>query len=297
MFNKLTLIGFSLIFSFKAQSKVEGAVCANLFYKDSFGSSHSQFGHKTRSVFKKLRENGSPTLVVVDGLSSGALYSKIAKELFSEINVIHIQSSRVMAPGLRGSFEADSYDLNVVYDSEKHADLATLLGGLKANGLQVVPGTETSQFVWSKLSNTLGLPASDFTKVEALNNKYLAAEVLKHSLRVIPGQKFNTFNSALAWTQSNEMKFPLVIKPIDAAGSFGVSVVNNETEFETKFRGLIDTHTPLGRKTKEILVQKYIPRERYTEFVVDVLVDQHVGIVTSDILSTRKKKSTVRLLT
>ncbi len=235
-----------------------------------------------------------PTLVVVDGLSSGADYAVRARELFPKINIVHVQTARRMAPGLVDSFQPKAYDANVVFYPEKFGHLAQLLEPFKRAGLRVVAGAETSPKVRALLTDRLGLPGSSLLLADALNNKYLAASAVSPYVKTIPGQRFSDPHAAWEWAQSEGLSFPIMVKPVDAAGSFGVTACHSKNDFFKAFSQL-GRGNPLGRRSTAMLVQPYFSRKVFTEYVIDAVVDTETGVTLSDILEYDKEENNGRI--
>ena len=75
-----------------------------------------------------------------------------------------------------------------------------------------------------------------------------------------------------------------MVKPVDAAGSFGVKAVKSKDEFFTAFREILGRWNPLGIRSAAMLVQPYISRSDFTEYVIDAVVNPEHGTSLAECL-------------
>lgn len=265
---------------------LEGMLCPGLVF--DLGT-RSRFPRHEAETITKLSP-GHPTLVVVDGLSAGADYAVVGRKMFPKLNIIHVQTAPRMSPGLVSSFNRASYDANVVYTPGRHDDLLRLLAPFRKSTLGIVAGTETSPRVRALLTNGLGLPGTSLTTSNILGNKYLAAQAVSPFLKTIPGKQFTDAASAWDWAQSQGFTFPMMVKPVDAAGSFGVTAVKTKEEFFEAFRKILGRWNPLGIRSTAMLVQPYISRSDFTEYVIDAVVNPMHGASLAECLVYNKEE-------
>ncbi|GEM_PF-2902701 len=235
----------------------------------------------------EILDRSLPTLVVIDGLSSGKEYATRAKELFGNIQIIHIQSAVRLPPGLEDSFEPKNYHANLVFNEGRFQSLVQLLQGFKT--LRLVAGTETAPRLRARLGWSLGMLSTEFSNGDIFNNKALQAEAVGPYVQTIPGRAFVSAQQAWDWTRSphENLPFPLVIKPIDGAGSYGVTVVRSKAEFFAAFEKM-NRWNPLGLRTRGMLVQPYISHEDYLEFAIDAVVDPQTGVSIAEAFEYKK---------
>ena len=90
------------------------------------------------------------------------------------------------------------------------------------------PGVVTAAYVAEKMN----LPfAGGYESVKILQNKDLFRKFLKeHSFNVPEARSYTNYNDAVKDIKSGELKFPLMVKPVDSAGSKGVSRVDKFSE-------------------------------------------------------------------
>ena len=143
----------------------------------------------------------------------------------------------------------------------------------------VDPGVTTAAYVCEKL----GLPScGPFKSVAILQNKALFREFLsKNDFNVPKAKGYKKIDDALA--DANFFKWPVIVKPVDSAGSKGVSKVTNIDDLEKSIRNAI-TYSP----TKQFIVEEYIKALEYPtdsdsfsidgDLVLFTLSNQHFDI-------------------
>ncbi len=277
---------FALLISRSALGLEGLFLCPELLFNQG---TWAQFPHYEAEAISNLPTD-RPTLVVVDGLSAGADYAVLGRKMFPQLNIIHVQTAAKMSPGLVSSFNRSSYDANIVYTPGRHHHLIRLLTPFKKNTLRVVAGTETSPRVRALLTNGLSLPGTSPAASNIVGNKYLAAQAVSPFVKTIPGRQFTDARSAWDWAQSQGFTFPMMVKPVDAAGSFGVTAVKSKDEFFNAFRKVLGRWNPLGIRSTAMLVQPYISRSDFTEYVVDAVVNPQHGASLAECLVYNKEE-------
>jgi len=266
---------------------IEGLfLCPELIFDNG---TRSRFPTHEAETISKLPTD-RPTLVVVDGLSAGAEYSVLGRKMFPRMNIIHVQTAAKMSPGLISSFNPASYDANIVYTPARLNHLARLLAPFRMNTLRVVAGTETSPRVRTLLTDALSLPGTSAATSNILGNKYLAAQAVSPYVKTIGGNQFTDAQAAWDWAQSQNFLFPMMVKPVDAAGSFGVTAVKSKDEFFRAFRKILGRWNPLGIRSTAMLVQPYISRRDFTEYVIDAVVNPEHGASLAECLVYNKEE-------
>ena len=74
------------------------------------------------------------------------------------------------------------------------------------------------------------------------------------NLRSTRSVKGTNWNSVKAFAETEG--FPIIIKPAESAGSYGVKLCHNACEAETHFRQL--SWQLQGRRNREVLLQEYL---------------------------------------
>lgn len=123
---------------------------------------------------------------------------------------------------------SDEYHNVSITDKEAVLKLAQ---SLNINGIMsfaVDPGVLTAAYV----SEKMGLPfAGSYKSVEILQNKALFRKFLeKHNFNVPKSNSYNDVNQALSDLKKDDL--PVIVKPVDSAGSKGVTKVEKIDELE-----------------------------------------------------------------
>ncbi|MFW6224820.1 MAG: ATP-grasp domain-containing protein [Bacteroidota bacterium] len=118
----------------------------------------------------------------------------------------------------------------------------------------VDPGVTTAAYVCEKLN----LPScGPYKSVEILQNKALFREFLADNNFNVPKAKgYLEIEDALA--DASFFKWPIIVKPVDAAGSKGVSKVLNVNAFENSIKNAI-SYSP----TKQFIVEEFIEQSGF----------------------------------
>lgn len=148
---------------------------------------------------------------------------------------------------------SDEYHNISIIDKEA---VFTLAQKLKVNGVMsfaVDPGVVTSAYVCEKM----GLPSpGPYESVKILQNKALFRKFLKDNGFLVP--KFECFTSEISAIQNYDYQFPAVVKPVDSAGSKGVSKVENEKDLPNA----IELAFKESRSGK-IIIEEFIESQGY----------------------------------
>lgn len=122
---------------------------------------------------------------------------------------------------------ADEYHNVSIIEKEKVLELAERLkvGGILSFATD--PGVEAAAYAAEKL----GLPTSPYESVHILQNKNLFRAFLKENGFNVPWFKSYS-NMAEAIHEKESFPYPVIVKPVDSAGSKGVRCVNSRTELE-----------------------------------------------------------------
>ena len=102
---------------------------------------------------------------------------------------------------------------------------ALLADELKSLGVtHIIPADEAGVKLTDHLCEKLGLPFNGMTKSPARRNKQLMHKVVSERGLRIPQQKLCEDPVEVgSWMEEHQLKFPIVVKPVDGAGSAGVT--------------------------------------------------------------------------
>lgn len=117
------------------------------------------------------------------------------------------------------------------------------------------PGVETAAYVAEKM----GLPScGSYESVRILQNKNLFRQFLKeHGFNVPKSYSYSSFEEMFA--ESDRFAWPMIVKPVDSAGSKGVTRVDSKNELENAFYNALE-----NSKSNRIIIEEFIEKEGYS---------------------------------
>lgn len=191
--------------------------------------------------------------MVVDAYSTGA---RLAPRFAAAgLPVVHVQSSPEL-PGfyLRG-FQAGDFVENVVHEGDLEATAARIAAYDPAF---VVVGAEPGVPLADALSERLGLPSNGSALSAARRDKNAMSEALRAAgLRAAEALKTADSAEAAAWAAERRGE-PVVVKPLDSAGTDGVSICADATAIEAAFVANLGRPNALHGANEELLVQELL---------------------------------------
>ncbi len=191
--------------------------------------------------------------VVVDAYSTG---SRLAPRFAAAgLPVVHVQSSPRL-PGfyLRG-FHAGDFAENVVHEGDLEATAARVAAHDPAF---IVVGAEPGVPLADALSERLGLPSNGSAQSPARRDKNAMSEALRAAgLRAAEALKTASAGEAVEWAAARGGA-PVVVKPLDSAGTDGVSICHDAAAIETAFAANLGRPNALHGANEELLVQELL---------------------------------------
>lgn len=219
-------------------------------------------------------------IAIVDGFSSGKF---IAKELHNmQCKLIHISSSDKLDSYYYNSFDYSIYQENII-----HSDLSHTLDFISKFGAEcIIAGAESGVLLADKLNHTLNLAYSnEYAKTHARRNKFIMLEVLReHGLWPAKQCILSRWDEILTWLE--DQPYPVVLKPIDSAGSDGVFICHSQDKVRHAFSTLSNKVNKLNLINKTILCQEFL---HGTEYVVN-FVSLGGHILVSEVVKYHKKR-------
>ncbi|HXH54589.1 MAG TPA: ATP-grasp domain-containing protein [Gammaproteobacteria bacterium] len=205
-------------------------------------------------------KNSSKVVVIVDGYSTGRFLAPFLHK--RGYTAIHVQSSIGIPNFFTRGFRPENYDERTIFDG----DLLRLVDWLKAYQVLVVfIGAESGVYLGDKLSATLQLLGNTPESSELRRNKFLMIKAVNDGgLETAAQFKSNDVDAILKW-HSTEMNglWPVVIKPINSAGSDSVRFCNNAKELIAATQNILGKKNKLGILNTEVLVQSFLDGEEY----------------------------------
>lgn len=122
---------------------------------------------------------------------------------------------------------SDEYHNVSIVDKDAVLELAQTLHIDGIMSYATDPGVIVAAYVAEKL----GLPTSPYESVKILQNKGLFRQFLSENGFNVPVAKsFTAVDAALQWME--DIAYPVIVKPVDSAGSKGIARVNEKSELE-----------------------------------------------------------------
>jgi biotin carboxylase len=204
-------------------------------------------------------------VAIVDPYSSGSyLQAEFATRGWSSVAVL----STPTVPSAYGTLKhADGYrEVLVCHNVDE-----VLAGVAKHTPRAVIPGTEIGVPLADELAERLGLPGNGVALSACRRNKYAMSQALLRCGLAAPATITATAaETVLRWADDHAV-WPVVVKPVDSAGSDGVTFCFTPAEVHTAFQTLHDRPHQLGGHNDVVLAQELLRGQQY--FVNTISVD------------------------
>lgn len=191
--------------------------------------------------------------VVVDAYSTGA---RLAPRFAAAgLPVVHVQSNPRLPDFYSRAFQAENFVENVIHDGDLEATAARLAAHDPAF---VVVGAEPGVPLADALSERLGLPSNGSALSAARRDKNAMSEALRRAgLRAAEALKTGDAIEAVTWAAARGGD-PVVVKPLDSAGTDGVSICKDGAAIEAAFAANLGRPNALHGANEELLVQELL---------------------------------------
>jgi len=203
--------------------------------------------------------------VVVDPVSTGGT---LAAEIASRGYAVVALWSQEVTPLMRTHVPASVRGIRYHAEVEEQSCLAATAEAVRAScqGLELlacIVGCETGVALADALSEELGLRTNGTEKNR--RNKSVQQRCVKASgLRAVREAVGTSWSQAESFAESESM--PVVVKPVESAGSEGVKLCRSFEETRAHFNLLMGAQRTVGSFGAAVLVQEYL---RGKEYVVD----------------------------
>ena len=146
-----------------------------------------------------------------------------------------------------------AHEYHNVSTTDKDAVLE-LARELKVDGIMAY-ASDVAAIPAAYASEKLGLPTSPYESVRILSTKDLFRKYLgEHGFNVPKAQGFSTYEEALKVI--DEFKFPVMVKPVDSAGSKGVNKMTDKSQLKAFVEDAL--HYSI---TKRFIIEEFIVRK------------------------------------
>jgi hypothetical protein len=199
------------------------------------------------------RSSERRTAVVVDAYSTGA---RLAPRFHAAgLDVVHVQSAAQPPDFYLRALREQDFVANVVHDDDLEATAERVAGFDPAF---VVVGSEPGVLLSDALSERLGLPSNGTALSAARRDKHQMAHALRAAgVRAIEECKTGDAEEAVAWAQRRD-DWPVVIKPVDSAGTDGVVLCETPDAIRAAFAATIGRPNALHGANEQLLVQELL---------------------------------------
>ncbi|WP_047249268.1 ATP-grasp domain-containing protein [Chromobacterium subtsugae] len=161
--------------------------------------------------------------------------------------------------------ELDRYDAALIH----HGDLAAtarrieeLAQELDAELQEILPGVEPGVLLADQLSHRFQLRSNGIAKSLARRDKSVMADVLSAAGVKVPSYcRTASLDEALAFSRGQQ--WPLVLKPLDSAGTNGVFFCHSEQELAHAFDQVMGAENNMGLINQAVLVQSFLQGKEY----------------------------------
>lgn len=219
-------------------------------------------------------------IAIVDGFSSGKY---IAQELHNRgCELIHISSSPDLDEYYYQNFNSEIYSQSII-----HKNMRETLNFIRDfNSEYVIPGTESGVSLADIINHELQLPYRNHIEMaSSRRNKYDMVEAVRSAgLNAAKQIKVSNWQDALIWLRNG--RFPIVLKPLESAGSDGVFICHHEDEAYAAFQQILNKKNKLNLINKEILLQEFLEG---IEYVVNLVFLKGASLVT-EVVKYHKRK-------
>ncbi|UMZ09792.1 ATP-grasp domain-containing protein [Pseudomonas sp. B11] len=216
--------------------------------------------------------------VIVDAYSTG---NKLARE-FSAYGVecFHVQSRDPILIFDAPSFVPEDFAGNFVYRGDV-AKLAEDIGKLSPSF--VIAGCESGVPLADALSEVLKLPSNGTPMSSARRDKFLMQAALKDAgVEHIRSLRTALAAEAITWCDRH-CAWPCVVKPLDSAGSDGVTFCHSPNELRAAFASLLGRENAMGTVNTLLIVQERLVGEQYIVNTVSLQGSHYVSEVWKDV--------------
>ncbi|HEX4804786.1 MAG TPA: hypothetical protein VFU94_02700 [Conexibacter sp.] len=191
--------------------------------------------------------------VVVDAYSTGA---RLAPRFHAVgLDVVHVQSTPRPPDFYLRALQRGDFVANVVHEGDIEATAERVA---RFDPAFVVVGSEPGVLVSDALSERLGLPSNGTQLSAARRDKHQMAQALRAAgVRAIEECKTGDAEEAVAWAERRG-DWPVVVKPVDSAGTDGVVLCETPDAVRAAFAATIGRPNALHGANEELLVQELL---------------------------------------
>lgn len=192
--------------------------------------------------------------IVVDAYGTGALLAPALAA--SGIACWHVQSTLQLRPALLACALPGCFEQELLYDGD--ADLVRRLAGRSVRW--VLAACEEGVELAARLAELLQVPQrNDRSHWQRWRNKYEMHEALAAAgVRSIRHARVSDAADVRRWMERSGVAYPVVIKPIDSAGSDNVRICHDEAQVAQAVARVLASRNSLLQPNRVALAQEYL---------------------------------------
>ncbi|MFI9402219.1 hypothetical protein [Nocardia sp. NPDC052316] len=204
-----------------------------------------------------MSEADSPTVVLVDAFSTGALLARQARRHY---RLIHVRSRANLSATFAASLPAELFDEDLSY-ADQADDVLRRLAELAP--VAVIAASEFGVEVADEIAAKLGLRGNDPALSYVRRDKFQMVEaVAAAGLRTARQRRGTDVATLLDWRRKAGLG-RTVVKPLDSAGSDDVFISDSEAEIRAAVHAIIGKTNLMLRTNAAVLAQEYLVGDEY----------------------------------
>lgn len=202
-------------------------------------------------------------IIIVDAYGPARVFREYIKS--AGLVCIHIQGTSRPLPRLK-LMGLEKYDYCITHEGDLKETIGKIQGvceSLRVELLEIIAGVEPGVLLADQLSSHFELRSNGLGKSAARRDKYMMALVLEKANIAVPKYiKSNKLDDLLGFLEA-EHGLPIVLKPLDSAGTNGVHVCHTVQDVENAYGAIIGVENNMGSINRELLAQSYLNGTEY----------------------------------
>lgn len=172
-------------------------------------------------------------------------------------------------------------------DTLQFSEIITCCNDFIKNGCDIKGIISTSEYylqITAQVAEYYGLPGANWRAIEKCRNKFVQNQILEQENLYVP-KTFLIEKMEELFECVKNMRFPLIVKPIQGSGSVGVKLCRDKNELQQHTNFLLQ-HTKNERGISvdnRVLVEEYIQGKEYSAEIFDGkfigITQKHLGKV------------------
>ncbi|MGI9488268.1 MAG: ATP-grasp domain-containing protein [Geminicoccaceae bacterium] len=211
-------------------------------------------------------------VIIVDGYSTGRELLNML--ILLDTPCLHLRSVAEPPSVLARSFDPRGYLEDLGHLGVPVEAAATLRD---RNPAAVVAGSEPGVTYAEQLADQLGLPTNDMHQAECRRDKFVMTRTIAdHGLHAASQILLRDKAEAECWA-GKIARWPIVLKPIDSAGSDGVTICHSYDDIGYAADRIFDKTNLLGFTNRKLVAQSFLDGQ---QFIVNTVSKDSLHTVT-----------------